>query len=117
MFSCGFCEISKNIFSYRATPVAASDILENLQKNASFGVFFLLKLEDIWKMGHIINTFQEILQILATTIYQKHLVIAISIRFKKHYMQHSVNYGHNKTNRIKNRSCSEIGKEKSLLDF
>ena len=31
MFSCAFCEISKNIFSYRIPPVAASD--DNIDEN------------------------------------------------------------------------------------
>ena len=30
MFSCEFCEISRNTFSYRTTPVAASDLTKNL---------------------------------------------------------------------------------------
>ena len=32
VFSCEFCEISKNIFYYRIPPVAASGIYENQRK-------------------------------------------------------------------------------------
>ena len=36
MFSCEFCEISKNTFFHRTPPVAASSNMETQQKRASF---------------------------------------------------------------------------------
>ena len=47
LFSCEFCEISKNTFSYRTPPVAASGnsfkpclFMENLNRWAIFGDFY-----------------------------------------------------------------------------
>ena len=36
MFSCEFCEISKNTFFYRTSPVAASDYLMMAKENKYF---------------------------------------------------------------------------------
>ena len=52
MFSCEFCEMSKNTFSYRTPPVAASEVPIDFFKNSS-----IIKYSEVNHVSLLILTF------------------------------------------------------------
>ena len=64
MFSCEFCEISKNIFSYRTTPVAASESKNIVARIMTYMLYICVFFEENFFFAHDANDAFHIFVIL-----------------------------------------------------